>query len=526
MNTALSPSRRETELETILAVSRLIGSESDQHGILVQTLDILHDKLGMTRGIILLVTPDKEGLILDVAHDATPYEKGRLTYRRGEGIVGQVIETGRPIAIPKISEEPMFLDRIYNRRKKVKEEISFICVPIVCEKEVLGTLSVDKKYENDSDALDHDLQILKIIASMIAYDVKIKRMTSEIQSTLEAENARLKEELQRFRPENLIGHSMVMREVYQAIYQVAPSDTTVLIRGESGTGKELVAHAIHAASPRTGKPFVKVNCAALNENLLESELFGHEKGAFTGAISQRKGRVEEADGGSLFLDEIGDFTPQIQVKLLRVLQERTFERVGSNVPRKANIRLICATNRNLEQAIMDGHFREDLYYRINVFPIVLPPLRDRRSDIILLANYFIEINAKRMNKEIKQISPLAADRLLEYRWTGNVRELENTIERAVLLCTDGIIRDDHLPPHIQGSKSSGQNKSGDMSSVHRGTLDDRVAVVEQSAIIEALKRTKGNMAAAAEDLGTTSRIIRYKISRYGIEPKEFQGQAE
>ncbi|MDR3233850.1 MAG: sigma 54-interacting transcriptional regulator [Planctomycetaceae bacterium] len=509
-------SRRALELEAVLSLSRLLGSELDQRNILSETLNLLHNQLDMTRGIVLLVTPDKEGLILEVAHDVTPYKKGKLTYQRGEGIVGQVIETGRSIAIPKISEEPMFLDRIYNRRKKISGEISFICVPIVCENEVLGTLSVDKKYEADPASLERDVQILKIVAGMIAYDVKIRRQTAEIQNLLEAENTRLKEELVRFRPENLIGNSMVMRDVYQAIYQVAPSDITVLIRGESGTGKELAAAAIHNASNRKNAPFVRVNCAALNENLLESELFGHEKGAFTGAVSQRKGRVEESEGGTLFLDEIGDFSLPIQIKILRLLQERTYERVGSNTTCRADVRLICATNRNLEEAMKQGTFREDLYYRINVFPIVLPPLRDRRSDIILLANHFIATNAKRVNKEIKQISSPAVDLLLRYRWPGNVRELENTIERAILLSRDGMIYDSHLPQTLQRI----QEPAAFTADVQ--TLSERVAAVERSAITEVLKRTNGNMTAAATELGTTSRILRYKVKHYGISPKETQ----
>ncbi|MDR3197565.1 MAG: sigma 54-interacting transcriptional regulator [Planctomycetaceae bacterium] len=507
-------SRRAMELETILNLSRLLSSELDQQVVLSTTLDLLHDELGLTRGIILLVTPDKEGLILEVAQDATPFEQGKLTYRRGEGIVGHVVETGLPVAIPKVSEEPNFLDRIYNRKQKINSEVSFICVPIVCENEVLGTLSVDRVYESDPLSLDHDLQILKIIASMIAYDVKVRRQAAEIQHSLEQENQRLKNQLQeRFRPENIIGNSNAMREVYQAIYQVAPSDATVLIRGESGTGKELVAHAIHVASPRSKGPFIKVNCAALNENLLESELFGHEKGSFTGAVAQRKGRIEEAEGGTLFLDEIGDFSPIIQVKLLRVIQERTYERVGSNISRKANIRLLCATNHNLEEAMTEGRFRDDLYYRINVFPIMLPPLRDRRGDIMLLANHFIETNSKRLNKSIKRISASAIDLLTGYRWPGNVRELENTIERAILLSQDNVIHGHHLPPTLQTSRVTNTTGSG--------TLEERVAVFEQDIIMDALKRSRGNMAAAAIDLGTTSRILRYKVRQYHIEPKQF-----
>jgi Nif-specific regulatory protein len=343
---------------------------------------------------------------------------------------------------------------------------------------------------------------------------KSRRQTAELQSSLEEENNRLKIKLmERYRPENIIGNSNAMQDVYQQIYHVAPSDATVLVRGESGTGKELVAHAIHAASQRSNCPFIKVNCAALNENLLESELFGHEKGAFTGAVAQRKGRIEDSDGGTLFLDEIGDFSPVIQVKLLRVLQDRSFERVGSNVERKADIRLICATNRNLEEAIQKGTFREDLYYRINVFPIMLPPLRDRRGDIMLLANHFIERNSKILNKSIKRISASAIDLLTRYRWPGNVRELENTLERAMLLSQEGVIHGHHLPPTLQTSRTT--------NTMGTGTLEERIAMFEQDIIIDALKRSRGNMAAAASDLGTTARILRYKVKQYSIEAKQF-----
>ncbi len=513
MNPIPNDFRQAQELGAILHLSQLLSSTLDQKAVLAATLNLLHDELNLTRGIILLVTPDKEGLVLEVAHDATPFEPGRLTYQRGEGIVGHVVETGQPIAIPKVSKEPMFLDRIYNRKKKIGGEISFICVPILCENEVVGTLSVDRKFDAEA-LLEHDLQILKIIASMIAYDVKARRFSADQQSLFEEENTRLKMQLgERFRPENIIGNSNAMREVYQAIYQVASSDTTTLIRGESGTGKELVAHAIHVASPRAKGPFVKVNCAALNENLLESELFGHEKGSFTGAVSQRNGRIEQANGGTLFLDEIGDFSPMIQVKLLRVLQERTFERVGSNETRKVNVRLICATNRNLEESMSQGTFREDLYYRINVFPIMLPPLRDRRGDIMLLANHFVEIDAKRLGKEIKRISASAIDLLTGYRWPGNVRELENTIERAVLISQEGVIHGHHLPPTLQTSRAT--------QTAGTGTLAERVAVFEQDIIIDALKRSNGNSALAAQDLGTTPRILRYKIKQYEIDPKRF-----
>jgi Nif-specific regulatory protein len=295
---------------------------------------------------------------------------------------------------------------------------------------------------------------------------------------------------------------------------VAGSDTTVLIRGESGTGKELVAHALHYSSPRAKGPFVKVNCAALNENLLESELFGHEKGAFTGAIQSRKGRLEQADGGTLFLDEIGDFSPATQIKLLRVLQDRQFEKVGSNRTLKADTRIIVATNRNLEKAVEDGIFRQDLYYRVNVFSIFLPPLRERKDDIPLLSDHFVELYSEKMNKDIKRISMTAINMMVAYHWPGNVRELENCIERAVLLSTDGVIHGHHLPPTLQTSEATG--------TISTGSFEDKVNLFEREMIVDALKRTNGSLAAVAQQLGTTARIIRYKVKNLGINCKRYK----
>jgi Nif-specific regulatory protein len=307
-----------------------------------------------------------------------------------------------------------------------------------------------------------------------------------------------------------------MRDVYCQIRQVASSDTTVLIRGESGTGKELVAHAIHYSSDRKDGPFVKVNCAALNENLLESELFGHKKGAFTGAIQDRRGRLEEADGGTLFLDEIGDFSPVIQVKLLRVLQERQFERVGSNETLKTNARIIAATNRDLEKAVDGDEFRQDLYYRINVFPIILPPLRDRKDDVLLLADYFVERYSKKMNKDIRRISTPAINMMVAYHWPGNVRELENCVERAALLSTDGVVHGHHLPPTLQTSDAS--------DTIGTGSFKEKINLFERDLIIDALKRCKGNLAATARDLRTTARIVRYKVKELGIDYKRYSGK--
>jgi Nif-specific regulatory protein len=287
----------------------------------------------------------------------------------------------------------------------------------------------------------------------------------------------------------------------------------VLIRGESGTGKELVASAVHYSSPRAAKPFVKVNCAALSENLLESELFGHEKGAFTGAIDTRIGRIEQAQGGTLFLDEIGDFSPAVQVKLLRVLQEREFQRVGANQTHQADVRIIAATNRDLDQAVGDKTFRADLYYRINVFPIHLPPLRDRREDILLLADHFAESYARKMDKGVRRISTPAINMMMAYHWPGNVRELENCIEHAVLLSSDGVIHGRNLPPTLQTPDAADAPPPGELKA--------RIQLLERDMIMDALKRSSGNVSAAARELGITPRMVRYKIDKLAIDYQRF-----
>jgi Nif-specific regulatory protein len=305
-----------------------------------------------------------------------------------------------------------------------------------------------------------------------------------------------------------------MREVFQMISQVCKSNATVLIRGESGTGKELVANSIHYNSHRSKLPFVKVNCAALPVNLIESELFGHEKGAFTGAIKQKIGKFELAHKGTLFLDEIGSLGLDVQANLLRILQEKEFERVGGHRTLKTDVRIIAATNKNLEDAVEDETFRGDLYYRLNVFPIYLPPLRERKTDILLLADHFLEKYAKENHKNIKRLSTPAIDMLMEYHWPGNVRELENCIERAVLLCEEGVIHSYHLPPTLQTGKESG--------TVPALSLEDAVARLEKEMIIDALKNTRGNITTAAEILKTTVRKFSYKAQKYGVDYKNYR----
>ena len=366
-------------------------------------------------------------------------------------------------------------------------------------------------------SLAEDVRLLSIVVSMIAQAVRLRQSAMEERRLLLAENTRLREELrERFRPSNIIGNSSAMQAVYDQIAQVCRSEATVLLRGESGTGKELVAHAIHYNSRRAARPFVKVNCAALPETVIESELFGHEKGAFTTAIAQRKGRFELAHGGTLFLDEIGDLSPATQVKLLRVLQEREFERVGGVETVKVDVRVVAATNRDLEALIEEGTFRQDLYYRLNVFPIRLPPLRERRTDVLLLADHFVEKHSRANHKSVRRVSTPAIDMLMSYHWPGNVRELENCIERAVLVSSDDVIHGYHLPPTLQTAEGSGTRVEGTLA----GALEN----VEREMLCEALKMARGNRAKAARTLGVTERVMGLRVRKHGINARDFRSR--
>jgi len=355
-----------------------------------------------------------------------------------------------------------------------------------------------------------------VVASMISQAVRIHRLLEAERQKLVSENAQLRQELlQRYDFSNLVGASGPMRQLYEEMARVAGTNTTVLIRGESGTGKELIAQAIHYHSPRAKKPFIKVNCAALPETLVETELFGHERGAFTGADSRKKGRFELANGGTLFLDEIGELSPATQVKLLRVLQEREFERVGGTEPVRVDVRVIAATNRDLEKALSEASFREDLYYRLNVFPIFIPPLRVRKADVPLLADFFAEKYAREHGKNIKRISTPAIDLLMSYHWPGNVRELENTMERAVLMADGEVIHGHHLPPTLQTAEATG--------TVVSTSLGTAVEAFERSLIEDALKTSRGNRSRAARLLSTTERVLSYKAKKYGIDPARLRG---
>ncbi|HEV2669305.1 MAG TPA: nif-specific transcriptional activator NifA [Blastocatellia bacterium] len=502
---------KSKRLTALLEVSQALGSTLDTRATVEKVLEILDRELGMKRGAIALLEGEGD-LKIQYAYGLSEGERQRGRYKVDEGVTGKVVASGRPSVVPQVSKEPLFLYR--TRKRSPDKEESFICVPIKDRRKTVGALSITYPYKQNRNYED-SVQLLTIVTSMIAQSLRLAHLVEQERAQLQDENALLKRELQqKYDFRNIVGTSKEMRDVYEQIAQVAPSGATVLIRGESGTGKELVAHAIHYNSPRSSKPFVKVNCAALPESLIESELFGHEKGAFTGAVARKRGRFELAEGGTLFLDEIGDLSPAMQVKLLRALQEREFERVGGTETIKVNVRLITATNVDLEQAVSDGRFRSDLYYRLNVFSIYLPPLRERKTDILLLADHFLEKYGGQNGKRIKRISTPAIDMLMSYHWPGNVRELENVVERATLVCEGNVIHGYNLPPTLQTAEGSG--------TVTKMSLDQAVNAFEKDLIQDALKTTRGNRARAARLLDTTERILGYKVKKYEIDCRRFR----
>ena len=506
--------KRIEDVTLLYAISEALNEHLDLKKSLYKVLDILCSSMNMPRGTLTLLNPLRDEISIEVAHglSKSAMEKGK--YKLGEGITGRVIKTGKAVTIPKISEEPLFLDRTASRKTKQDQELSFICVPVKKGNQVIGALSVDMPFD-ESYSLKDGKKLMSVIATMVARHVinlEIIRLEKE---HLREENIRLRSELEnRYRITDIIGNSNKMREVYQMIFQVSKSKATVLIRGESGTGKELVANSIHYNSLRPKGPFVKVNCAALPVNLIESELFGHEKGSFTGAIKQKLGKFELANKGTIFLDEIGSVDLNVQIKLLRILQEKEFERVGGYKTIKTDVRIVTATSKNLEQAVEDEIFRGDLYYRLNVFPIYMPPLRERKTDILLLADHFLEKYAKENHKNIRRFSTPAIDMLMDYHWPGNVRELENCIERAVLLCEEGVIHSYHLPPTLQTGTES--------DTLPVLSLEDAVANLEKEMIIDALKNTRGNITLAAQILKTTVRKFSYKANQYSIDYRHYR----
>jgi Nif-specific regulatory protein len=497
--------RKNRELSAILEVSKVLTTSFDLEKNLSLVISTLGSMLEMQRGCVFLLDPVSKEMRIVAAHGLTKQNIEKGKYRIGEGIVGRVLEKRTPMVIPNIGEEPLFLNKTGSRPEK--DGISFLCVPIEFKKEALGVLSVDRIYSTKRGSVDDDLRVLKIVSSLIAQFVRLW----ESYELVENEKESLKRELKgKYSIDNVIGRSDRMQEVFEAVYRVAPTKATVILRGESGTGKELIAKAIHYMSKRNKGPFIKFNCASIPEGLLESELFGHEKGSFTGAVSSRSGKFELAHKGTIFLDEIGDLPIILQPKILRVLQEREFERVGSERTVKVDIRIIAATSRNLEGLVSQGKFREDLYYRLNVIPLSLPPLRERNEDILELMEYFLEKFNKENNRDIS-FDKSALQILLTCKWPGNVRELENTIERVVIMSGSNIVSASDLPVSL----SVRRLKSSDSDISLKADIQE----IERSNIISALEKSGGVQAKAARLLGISARQIGYKMKKYGVNEK-------
>ena len=498
-----------SEIAVLREITSVLVRERNVRRLLEEILDILEHRMSMLRGTFTLLEGD-ELRIEATSRRLNAEERVLGRYHIGEGITGLVAKTGKAEVVVDVRKDRRFLNRTKSRG--VNEPLSFICVPLIHLGQVIGTLSVDKEIQEDTSALTKDVAFLEIIANITAEAAVVCREECAECEALQEENRILRRMLPN-NPDQFVGNCKQMRVVYEQIRQVASSDATVLIRGASGTGKELVARAIQGLSPRADKPFIVFNCAALPETLVESELFGHEKGAFTDARERRIGLAEAANGGTLFLDEIGDLSISVQVKLLRFLQERTFTRIGSNEELRSDVRFIAATSRNLEELMAKKLFREDLYYRLSVFPIVVPSLVERAEDILPLAQHFLsKMNAK-YGKNITSISSPAANLLQSYSWPGNVRELENCIERAVLTAKDDCIHSYNLPPTMQSPDFTEDPFNPD----EQLSFEKQMAMVEKHILENALKRHNGNRTAAGRELGLSPRMMNYHLNKAGIQ---------
>ncbi len=519
---------QESQLVLLRDLAKLVDSDTDVAECLDSALRLMATHLGMMRGTITLISPDSGEIRIEAAYGLKPSQRRRGRYLPGEGVTGRVIASGEPMCIADIGSEPLFLNRTGardlgqgNAGNLGKSGISFVCVPIRRSGQVVGTLSVDSLLA-DAATLEEELRLLEIIATLLAH------------TALESQDRMNELRVSPQSPRGFVGNSESIQQIYAQIAQVAPSTSTVFLQGESGTGKELAAKAIHATSARNAKPFISLNCAALPENLIESELFGHERGSFTGASHTRKGRFELAQGGTLFLDEIGELSPITQAKLLRVLQERSFERIGGMESIHCDVRIIAATNRDLAQMVEAGVFRRDLFYRLNVFPIYLPPLRQRPEDILPLANHFLRRFAGLNGRKQVRLSLAVMDLLQRYSWPGNIRELQNIMERAVLLLgSEGLVLPQHLPPGLQGktllkNASACNDQPGSKSAPAQnniqahGTLRERLEEVERASIVEALTASGGHLGRAATALGLTERIMGLRMTKYALSYKNFR----
>ena len=500
-----------SDLAALAELGRVLGAGAQLRSALIRVAEHLEELLGAS-SVGTWLRDEAAGELKLVASTGVAWQ-GRPRQPFGDAVTRRVLESGRPVVVPRISREPLFAGRGATRFAGTREA-SFLSVPVIVGTRAEGVIGVVLPFRADA-ALAHTCEVLVVVGTLVGQAVRVERLVQLERQRFQQENTQLRQELkERYDFRNIIGTARPMQALYEQMAQVAGVTTTVLIRGESGTGKELIAHALHYHSPRANKPYVKVNCGALPQELVESELFGYEPGAFTDAKVAKKGKFELANGGTLFLDEIGELTPATQVKLLRVLQEREIERLGGTQSIKVNVRLIAATNSDLEAAIRQRTFREDLFYRLNVFSLYVPPLRERKSDILLLADHFVEKYARLHDKDVQRIATTAIDLLMSYHWPGNVRELENVVERAVLVSSGGVLHAHDLPPSLQTAEVTG--------TLPRVSLEHAVAALERDLIQDALKSARGSIARAARLLDSTERVVAYKIRQLGLDPARFR----
>jgi len=522
-------------LVTIYEIGKILSSSLELHKTLRQVLNVIAAHLDMHRGMVCLIQDSGQLAVIAASGlSAAEIELGK--FKVGEGVTGRIFQNGIPAVIPDVANEPLFLNRTGSNKRLEGSSISFLGVPIKVGRESIGVLSFERERGKTVRGFQQDIQLLTMVAGLIGQSYRLNQQIAKDREQLIQEKSRLQKELAgKYSITNVIGQSKRMQEVFADVHMAAPGKSTILLRGESGTGKEVIARSIHFLSTRKDHPFIKVNCAALSESLLESELFGHEKGAFTGALQDRKGRFEQAHGGTLFLDEIGDISPAFQVKLLRVLQEREFERVGGNKTIKVDVRLICATNKNLEEAVSSGEFRSDLYFRVNVISISLPPLRERREDIpLLVENILAKFN--RENSSKIGITPEAMRVLTNCHWPGNVRELENCVERFATMSGNKLIREVDIPCQTNQCLSSSLWKyqpKGDVIPIapveaepHRHipaeeVIETQEGMSEREQLVSAMERSGWVQAKAARLLNLTPRQMGYALRKYNIEVKKF-----
>ncbi|MGE4263628.1 MAG: sigma 54-interacting transcriptional regulator [Desulfovibrio sp.] len=505
------------KLQVLSSICQIIDTALDLEKALSEVLRILSESLSMKRATITLADLDSERLVIAASHGLTGEERLRGVYELDEGVTGLIFQSGRPYVVPDIRHEPLFLDKTGSRHLE-PGRVSFIGVPVTSHGRCLGVLNVDRLF-GDEVAFEEDLSFLTVVATLIGQFLSLNEKIKAREEALVRENLSLRSQITRQqRGPYIVGKSQSMQDVEHQVCKVAPTKATVLLLGESGTGKTLIARVIHELSERKGRAFMKVNCASIPENLLESELFGYERGAFTGAVGAKPGRFEDAHQGTIFLDEIGELPLGIQAKLLRVLQEKEFERLGSNTTRKVDVRVVAATNRDLAELAERGAFRPDLFYRLSVFPIQVPPLRQRKEDIPVLLNHFIDKVAREYGRSVR-FTPRALSDLTLYDWPGNVREMENLIERLIIMSDGDRVDSAFLKPYLnQASPAQALLQADRAEHLVRSPGLGPLKALERSEVLAALKRNGWVQYKAAEDLGITPRQIGYRIKKYGLAP--------